>query len=301
MSDCLRACEDEARREGLRGVRIRLRLSDTPAVAPLVDLPWEYLYDPEQDRFLSHYMETPLVRYLESSAGLLPPLRVPPPLRVLVMTSSPPGHARLDVETEWRQLQGAVADLVRDGVLEVERVPSPTLPALVDTLQRGTYHVFQFMGHGRFDEATNESVLVLEDAFGRPAAVKAPKLAVALHDHRSLRLVVLNACEGARTSSRDVYAGIAQSLARRNLPAVIAMQAELTDQAALTFSHAFYQSLAAGQPVDAALAQARKLLYLGGNDVEWGAPVLYMRSRDGEIIDPTAPRVAKPASRAKAP
>jgi formylglycine-generating enzyme required for sulfatase activity/tetratricopeptide (TPR) repeat protein len=37
--------------------------------------------------------------------------------------------------------------------------------------------------------------------------------------------------------------------------------------------------------VDAALAEARKAIFAQKNDVEWGTPVLYMRSPDGRIFD----------------
>ena len=46
------------------GLRIRLRLSDCPELS---ELPWEYLYDGEHNRFLCLSDRTPLVRYLEIS------------------------------------------------------------------------------------------------------------------------------------------------------------------------------------------------------------------------------------------
>ena len=58
------------------------------------------------------------------------------------------------------------------------------------------------------------------------------------------------------------------------------MQFEITDDAAITFSHDFYAAIADGYPVDAALAEARKAIFTSGNDVEWGTPVLYMRTPD---------------------
>jgi tetratricopeptide (TPR) repeat protein len=113
-------------------------------------------------------------------------------------------------------------------------------------------------------------------------------LGMLLHDLRSLRLAVLNACEGARTSRTDPFAGTAQSLAQEGIPAVIAMQFEITDEAAITFAHEFYQAVADGYPVDAALAEARKAIFAQGNDVEWGTPVLYLRSPNGQIFEVAA-------------
>lgn len=50
-----------ARQQG-QGVRIRLRLSDAPALA---DLPWDFLYDPIHNHFLAYSTSTPLVRFLD--------------------------------------------------------------------------------------------------------------------------------------------------------------------------------------------------------------------------------------------
>jgi len=72
---------------------------------------------------------------------------------------------------------------------------------------------------------------------------------------------------------------------QQGIPAVIAMQFEVTDEAAITFAYDFYGALADGYPVDAAIAEARKAIYAQGNDIEWGTPVLYMRSPDGRLFD----------------
>src|SRR3954463_10066004 len=48
-----------------------------------------------------------------------------------------------------------------------------------------------------------------------------------LRDLRSLRLAVLNSCEGARNSRTDPFAGTATTLVRQgSVPAVVAMQFE---------------------------------------------------------------------------
>ena len=69
-----------------------------------------------------------------------------------------------------------------------------------------------------------------------------------LRDFSSLRLAILNACEGARTSRSDPFAGVAGSLVQRDIPAVVAMQFEISDEAAIVFAGEFYEQLAAGSP-----------------------------------------------------
>lgn len=284
---CFRMSLEKAK-EQEAGLRIRLCLSEVPELS---DLPWEYLYNVSLGRFLGLSAETPLVRYLDL-AERIQPLLVELPIRVLVMVSSPPDYARLDVDAEWKRLKNALQELERQGRVVVERLPSATLPALQRRLRRESCHVFHFIGHGGFDEHSGEGMLVLEGDNGRADLVTSQHLGTLLHDHRPLRLVVLNACEGARSGRADPFSGSAQTLVQQGIPAVIAMQFEITDEAAVIFAHEFYVALAEGCAVDWALAEARKALFSGVNEVEWGTPVLYMRASDGRIFDVAAARTS---------
>lgn len=280
VQSALRSSLDQARAQS-SGLRIRLRLNEAPE---LVDIPWEYLYNPSLNRFLALSVNTPIVRYLELPENIKP-LAVKPPLRVLVMIANPKDYPALDVENEWLNLKKAVGDLEERGLLILERLETATPVALQYRLRRDDFHVFHFIGHGGFDEGAQDGLLMLENENGLGKALSGQYLGTILHDEDSLRLVVLNACEGARTGKNDPFAGAAQSLVQQGLPAVIAMQFEVSDQAAITFAHEFYAALADGYPVDAALAEARKIIFSSGNEIEWGTPVLYLRAADGQIFD----------------
>ncbi len=290
MRSCLTTSQYAAEEQG-SGVRVRLRLTNAPDLA---DLPWEYLYNPSLNRFLSLSVKTPLVRYLDLPERIRP-LAVAPPLRVLVMISSPNDFTRLDVDAEFNRLNQALQSVQQQGLLTLERMDDASLSSLTRRLQEGTYHVFHFVGHGSFDESTQDGMLVLEDAEHKGRLVSAQYLGTVLHDHSSLRLAVLNACEGARSSRTDPFSGTAQSLLQQGIPAVIAMQFEITDEAAIAFSQEFYGAIARGYPVDGALAEARKAIFAGGNELEWGTPVLYMRAPDGRIFDlqPASPEIQR--------
>jgi hypothetical protein len=77
---------------------------------------------------------------------------------------------------------------------------------------------------------------VLEDSSGGAREVTGADLCAVLQDERSLRLVVLNSCEGARGSQVDPFSAVASSLFQCGVPAVIGMQFEITDDAAKTFA-----------------------------------------------------------------
>jgi outer membrane protein assembly factor BamD (BamD/ComL family) len=271
---------DEAERRDVR-LRIRLRLNAAPE---LLDLPWEYLYNPSLNRFLALSTRTPLVRYLELPESVRP-LTVKPPLKVLVMISSPSDREPLEVEREWANLNLALAYRIGQGYVSLKRADKATLAALQQEMRRDEYHIFHFIGHGGFDTRVQDGVLVLENDMGGGHLVSGQDMGVILHDYRHLRLAVLNACEGARTSLTDPFAGAAQTLVQQGLSAVIAMQFEVSDEAAITFAREFYGAVSDGYPIDAALGESRKAIFSQGNQTEWGTPVLYLRASDGSIFN----------------
>jgi tetratricopeptide (TPR) repeat protein len=264
-----------------KGLRIRLRIN----VPQFNDLPWEFMYNPQVDQFLALSMNTPIIRYIELPYASRP-LPVKTPMNILVMISSPQEYPPLDVEQEWKRLSLALQPMIDRGQVTLQRLAVPTLSALQQHLRLNKVHVFHFIGHGKYFEQQQDGMLLLEDENGRGAPTSGQHLGAILHDHNSLRLVVLNACEGARTSAEDPYTGVAQTLVRQGIPAVLANQFEIFEQAAITLAQEFYRAIADGLPVDAALSEARKAIFASNNDVEWGTPVLFMRIPDGVIFRP---------------
>jgi formylglycine-generating enzyme required for sulfatase activity len=291
FGDEVRTCFGKSLDEALRqkeigiGLRMKLRLQEVPELA---DLPWEFLYNATRNRFYAQSNQTPIVRYIEMSERVTP-IAISLPLQVLVVISSPTGdpssYPLLNVEREKSVLQEALDPLFSRQQVQVKWLEKPTMHALQRCLRKGTYHVFHFIGHGGFNKQREEGGLILEGEQGRSQWAGAERLSVLLHDHRCLRLAVLNCCEGALNSPTDPFAGVATSLIWKGIPAVVAMQFEFSDRAAITFSSEFYDALAQGFPVDAAVAEARKAIYFLPNDLEWGTPVLYMRSPDGVLFN----------------
>jgi len=301
--NCLMASLNEIRNRPDTGLRIRMRLNGAPELSKL---PWEYLYRSNKNSFLGLAMATPIVRYLDLPDSARP-LKVQSPIRILVMISSPKDYPQLDTEVEFGHLKEALADLEERGAVELHCLRNATLNELRWELRKEEYHVFHFIGHGGIDPASQRGVLVLEDDKGNAMNASAERLGVVLHEEQTLRLAVLNACEGCRAGSTDIFSGTAQTLIQQDVPAVVAMQFEISDTAAVTFARDFYRALAFGDPVDAAVSQARQAIYTE-NELEWGTPVLYMRSSDGQLFDidssettSTKRKVAPPAAPPPAP
>lgn len=272
-------------RSKARGLRITLCLSGAPE---LVDVPWEYLFDTPDFLAISAY--TPVVRYLDLPRSHRP-LAVKPPLRILAVVSSPADYEPLDVERERANLERALSDLSQSGIVEVHWLEQPTLERLLRALQESAVHTLHYIGHGSQQRGSDSGVLLFEDDSGWARPITGELLGTVLHECESVRLAVLNSCECGRSGPGSPFAGMAASLVQRDIPAVVAMQSEITDNAAITFAEHFYSAIANGSPVDAAVCKARLAMFATHSEnIEWGTPVLYMRVPNGRVFDvPEAP------------
>ncbi len=263
-----------------QGLRLRLKLKD-PEIAAW---PWEYLFDPGGKGFLALSEKTPVVRY-EDLPAEASRLAVATPLCVLVVAPEPRDLPALQGGREWELLNEALSALTAAGHVVLERVQPATRRELERWLDRPEpCHVLHIAGHGHFDGGRADGVIQMETEDGRADPYEGTALATALSDHGVPRLVFLNICDGARGSCGGRSAGLAQSLVRHQVPAVVAMREQISDEAALVFARSFYERLAAGAPVDAALSRARREMQSAKHWTEWGTPVLYMRSEDGTLV-----------------
>ena len=272
----------QARQQG-KGLRLKLRIQPPELAA----LPWEFLYDPRRDEYVCLSANTPVVRYLELSQSL-PPLMIEPPLRILGMVAGPQDVScpSLDVEIEKRRLERALQPLKQRGLADLAWLDKGDWRTLQRVLRKGPWHIFHFIGHGRYNQVSKQGELAFENEAGGLEPMGAERLATLLADHRPLRLALLNACGSAEGGREDIFSSTAATLVRRGLPAVLAMQYAITDRAAIEIAQAFYEALVDGLPVDAAAAEARKALKLSNEwSLEWGTPVLYTHAPDGALFN----------------
>jgi energy-coupling factor transporter ATP-binding protein EcfA2 len=280
---CLERSVDKARACN-QMLRIRLRLD--PQAPELAALPWEYLYAPEKRNYLALDRRISFIRYIELPQAPETLTIDSLPLCILAVVAMPKDLPALAVEQEWDALQKTVAQANKKQV-KLERLDAPTWPALQQYLQQHKVHLLHFIGHGYFDEDAQQGMLLFEDSAGKGDPVAADELALALQSLH-LRLVILNTCEGAKTSRIDDSAGLAQMLVRRGIPAVVAMQFPVYDTVALKFAPPFYTALFAGESIDRALTATRFTIYERNQESSWAAPVFFSRSSDNQLIDPLA-------------
>jgi len=301
VADALSRSLGAVRAAGGIGLRIELRIAQALPQAPALHaFPWEMLFAPGGRAPLSLDRRTPVVRYLELPRDGRPPPR-PERLRILVVAPRPSGLPPLDLGREFDDLRTAWKP--SDGV-EVELLERPTLNALREALRRRPAHGLHFMGHGRLDPERGVGELLFEDDGGEPDPVAAELLAEQVEDFADhVRIVVLNACQSARPGALEPGLGVAQALVATGVPAVVAMQFPVSDQAALSFSRSLYRSLAEGDPVDAAVAEGRRAIRrdLRGRPEEAVTPALFLSVEDGRLFAPADPAPERRARTARSP
>jgi len=270
----------------IKGSDDRLRIELRIESPELSFLPWEFLYDPERRSHLVLSKELSIVRYL-----LIPheiePLEVAPPLKILIVISAPSDSTPLQVKNELIKITSALKKMKRRGHIKLDILDKVTVDEFRNRIQN--YHVIHYIGHGGFVERGKDEIgcLFFENEAGSSDLVDAEQLGLLLGDS-PVRLVVLNACETAKTSTYDAFLGVAPTLVNAGIPAVVAMQYPIPDTSAVIFAEEFYRSLSINYQVDAALKDARIAMAarIGVNRTDWSIPMLLMRSPDGVLFRP---------------
>ncbi len=270
-----------------RGTTLRIKL--VIRAPELSHLPWELAYDADNAVFLAGRLSSPLVRFVESSTPVAPLLADGPP-RLLYVQANPRDSEPLDLGASERSLRAALGSMV-----EITAVRNATPERLRDMLREPPgFHILHYDGHAAFDPAAAAGHIALHDDEGNTFPLGGELLAAYL-DGTAIRLVVLAACETGVDSRRKRFTGVAQQLMRAgSLPAVIANQFAIADDAAIAFNGGFYGALVDRYPVDAAVTEGRKAiwdLFGGSADAalaapDWATPVLFMRAVDGAIFPP---------------
>lgn len=271
-----------------RGLRLRLSFADAPELA---SLPWELLYDSERRQFPCRLPAYPTVRVVDVP-DVIAPLALTGPIRMLVVVSSPRNLHPLDIEAEWARLDAALRPLTSERRLELVPLGDASLESLRVAVTRGVFHVFHFIGHGGVDPETGEGQLAFTSSGGLAQFEPSSHLGAVLANS-PFELAVLNSCEGGRVTAVDPYGSTALTLVEHGIPAVVAMQFEISDAAATAFSGVLYDSVTAGDGIDLAVTRGRQAI-LTTSPSEWSTPVLYRRSAASTLFDVGHQRVATP-------
>jgi hypothetical protein len=265
---------------------LRLRLFIGPNALELHSLRWETLRDPQEDSSLLTSEHLLFSRYLSSFDWRPVRLRPQAELQALVVIANPTditeySMAALNVAEE---LDRAKSGLGKIPVTELASEGNATLKNLVTHLRDG-YDILYLIGHGMLVE--DEPWLWLEDETGKTQRVSGVELVTRLRElEQRPRLVVLASCQSAGTGDEakagdeGALAALGPRLAEAGIPAVIAMQGNITIKTIDEFMPVFFQELQRDGQIDRAMAAARGTVR---ERPDWWMPVLFMRLKSGKF------------------
>ena len=298
-------------------LRLRLEVRDPNLVA----LPWEIMQDGAGKQPISLQQQL-LFSRTTSDVRSLPKLRSDNILKILLVlgqdsepasggsqgfanTVQPESLQTLQLEQEANVLAHLLTTSGSSGIggatitpCQVDTLVQPTPAALISQLEKQTYNVFFYAGHGV--PAPDGGLLFLRPAM----TLNGTELAQVL-TRCQVKLAVFNACWGAQPDHETIAdstvtpevsrsqamprSSLAEVLIHHGVPAVLGMRDSITDEEALSFIQAFARALSGRVPIDQAVAVARQhlLTLYRFNQQAWTLPVLYMHPEfDGELLQP---------------
>jgi hypothetical protein len=253
-------------------------------------LRWETLRNPTDRSTLLTNENVLFSRYLSSQDWRPVGVRPRGELKALAVVAGPSDLESIDagrplapvrVDEELARAREGLAALA---LTELPGIAAPTAANILDRVRRG-FDVLYVVCHGYV--VRDEPVLLLVDEDGHAAPLLASELISQLRDLSRLpRLVFLASCQSAgagadrRSEDAGVLAALGPRLAEVGVPAVVAMQGNISMPTAAAFTQAFFKSLDEDGLVDRATAVARAVVR---DRPDWWVPALFMRLKSGRL------------------
>lgn len=232
-------------------------------------IPWEILHPDQRDDDDFLCMKHQISRWLTGDVSLV---KHRPVRRLLCIESG----AKKDLKKAAKEVEFLEKFVRRTKGLEPSIHPRAGFKTVTEALERESFDFLHFAGHGQHDsERPAEAKILLEEGAFRARHVSA----VAERKLRQERpMVFFNGCEvGRMDQALTEQDGWAQRWVQRcGCSAFLAPAWSVRDASALAFAKAFYESLAAGFTLGAAVLQARRILRREKpGDTAWLAYRLY--------------------------
>lgn len=277
------------------GAPIRLRISFDETASDLHRVHWEMVRSPYDDRLLFVGENLLFSRYIRTTDFRRVQRRSKSQLRAFLVITSPSNVtsrqvngqmlAEVNVAAERQRAMEALA-----GIKTTDLGPGApaTLVNIIEGLRRNTPDILYLVCHGGILD--RQPRLWLEAADRTIAEVEAEEFVARIVELRQRpSLIVLASCQSAGAAESDdvatigddgVLAGVGPRLASEGIPAVLAMQGNVTIGTIRRFAPKFFMELAKHGQLDLAAAVARGLVRERPD--AW-APILFSRLKGGGI------------------
>ncbi|HEY0734028.1 MAG TPA: CHAT domain-containing protein [Herpetosiphonaceae bacterium] len=288
-----RLAESVRRAKQLRRA-LKILLEVAPDAGHLLAVPWELLVLPVAEgdadaggEFLLLNYDIALVRQVQSIGHNTAPM-IDTPLTVQAFIAAPIDGQPIDIE---RTRTALMAALSKEAAARSWYAGPATLMKLNERLRTAQPQILHLLCHGDQQDTgyglRNDLLFTHQD--GLVHRVSAFDLAPTLTLAPSLQLVVLQACYSGSIPlldhshsddrpERSALESIALSLVRQGIPAVIAMQGPVGQDAAGVFVQRLYEVLAEGGSLERAVAVGRIAMQATNAWIDWSLPVVYQGS-----------------------
>ena len=224
-------------------------------------------------------------RYLNMNEALSPPLPTGQKLHILAL--SPQAGVPPKVRDSERAARLKSWDALKArGVLEYDELTPVTMTKLDSRMRSGPQpDILHYYGHGIYKDGSGYLLFDNPELPQQREWVSASRLSVQLG---GIRLIMIHACQSAMIEDPEnqggLLTGIAPALSAVS-EAVVAMQLTIRINAATRFSEVFYEEIARGRSLQAAVAEARRSLYaIEADGASWYVPTLYIRTREQKPV-----------------
>jgi CHAT domain-containing protein len=267
-------------------VSLRVRLLVGLSAPELNTVYWEALRDPDDHLTLFTSENILFSRYLSSSDWRPVKLRPQGTLRALVAVSNPSNLenyklAPVDVAGEVSRAKETFGSVPVTALGDDENC---TLNMIMKKLREG-YDILYLAAHGTVvpnkELGINEPRIWLQAEDGTAAITPASEVVARMKElQQQPRLVVLASCQSAGKGNGNVLQAFGPQLAQAGVPAVIAMQGNISMESVKKFMPTFFDELQKDGQIDRALTVARGTIREAH---DFWMPVLFMRLRSGKI------------------
>lgn len=190
-------------------------------------------------------------------------------IKILFLACNPLGTERILIDEEARVIDKSLRSADHRDTFEIQTHWAVRASELQELLLRHQPNIVHFSGHG-----TTSDGIILQDDLGKAYSVPIDALSSLFSQlSEDIHCVVLNA----------YYSKAQAEVIAEHIDCVVGMNDTITDQAAISFSSAFYLALGYGRDVKSAFGLACGQIHLKGFD-EHNTPVFITNKKDIDKI-----------------
>ena len=285
-NDVGRQLKEKIPREGQQPLKLSIEFAPQ-ANEKLKGLPWEFLYEPQNEWYLATKTELLLTRYVttDREPATVAQAGEKEKLRALLIAALPDKEKFAIHRERLNKLRTALSDLPN---LDVPKpIEAWNAETIYQKLAEQPYHIVHVVGICKGTPGHPQIYLGDGgDGYEDPGQFVETLTA----NPKRPRLVILQLCDFADCDATENFERMAPDLIKRRVPAVLALQyaasADQADADNIGLGKRFYQSLVDGERIGAAVQASRKRLLQDRRDRRFGTPVLYLQQEDVALRRP---------------